>query len=119
MRMLKITRVDIYGVDIFDNKAYDDSFIESCNVEIPKVDISFWQVLSCDDEGFLTLFNDTGEKKEDMRIPKDNETISSMIENRLNCGQDVFILIMSVDKLQESKIIEAYETNPNDIIDNK
>jgi translation elongation factor P/translation initiation factor 5A len=106
----------VEGLDLFNNKKYEDSMPSEFNVEIPKVDMNFWQVLSCDDEGFLTLFNDKGEKREDMKIPKDNETISSMIENRLNSGQDVFILVMSVNEVQESKIVEAYEINPNDIV---
>jgi hypothetical protein len=68
-------------------------------------------VLSCNKEGFINLLNEEGDIKEDLQMPRENETVSTIILNRFNSGLDVFVRIVEIMGVGTT-IVEAYELKP-------
>merc|ERR1711957_986527 len=62
-------KCSITGIDIFSNKKYEDSIPSSHNVDCPNVTKAEYTVVSIDD-GYVTLMDDKGEMREDLKLPK-------------------------------------------------
>ena len=78
-------KANITGVDIFTNKKYEDSAPTSHNVEVPNVGRKELALLDIGNDGFVTLMQDDGSPKEDLKMPDDPEVIF------LHCFKIIFI----------------------------
>merc|ERR1712050_588861 len=61
-------KASITGVDIFTNKKYEDSVPTSHNVDVPNVNKTEYTLISLDDEGYVTIMDDEGEMREDLKL---------------------------------------------------
>merc|ERR1711976_997869 len=62
-------KASITGIDIFTGKKYEDSVPTSHNVDCPNVTKTEYTVISIDD-GYVTLMDDAGEMREDLKLPE-------------------------------------------------
>merc|ERR1712146_801787 len=57
------------GLDIFTNKKYEMIESSTHNVEVPNVSKHEYQLIDISDEGFMSLMDDDGTMKEDLKVP--------------------------------------------------
>ncbi|XP_078373454.1 eukaryotic translation initiation factor 5A-1-like [Oculina patagonica] len=65
-------KVHLVALDIFTGKKYEDICPSTHNMNVPHVSRSDYQLNDIDDDGFLSLMDDGGETREDLKLP-DNE----------------------------------------------
>ncbi|XP_064461338.1 eukaryotic translation initiation factor 5A-1-like [Ornithodoros turicata] len=63
-------KVHLVGLDIFTNKRYEDLCPSTHNIDVPNVGRSDFQLIDISDDGFVTLMNDKGETRDDLRVPE-------------------------------------------------
>ncbi len=61
----------ITGIDIFTANIYECTFSTDENVDLPIVQRKEYTLVDIDDEGFMALMNESGEIKEDLKLPND------------------------------------------------
>jgi len=95
-------KVHLVGIDIFTGKKYEDICPSTHNMDVPHVKREDYQLTDID-EDFLVLMNDSGDLREDLKIPEgelgvqlkseyDNgkELLSTVLKS---CGEECVIAI--------------------------
>nr|AGH70144.1 eukaryotic translation initiation factor 5A [Placozoa sp. H4] len=85
-------KVHLVGIDIFTQKKYEDICPSTHNMDVPNVKRKDFQLVSID-EGYLSLMDDSGEIRDDLRLP-DGE-LGSDIEKRFESDETSLITILS------------------------
>ncbi|XP_071378964.1 eukaryotic translation initiation factor 5A-1-like [Centroberyx affinis] len=75
-------KVHLIGLDIFTQKKYEDICPSTHNMNVPHVGRKDYQVLDIT-EGFLSLMNDVGEIREDIRLPEGDVGKEIMKKNQM------------------------------------
>lgn len=79
-------KVKLTGLDIFTGKKYEDVCPSTHNMNVPNVARKEYMVISVDSEGYLSVIDDNGEEREDLKIsenttPNDIEAVEKLIED--------------------------------------
>lgn len=61
----------VTGIDIFSSQKYECTFSTGDNVDSPIVQRKEYTLNFIDDEGFMSLMNESGEMKEDLKLPEE------------------------------------------------
>lgn len=64
-------QVNLVGIDIFTGKKYEDICPSTHNMEVPKVSRNEFTVVDIDNDGYVSLMNESGDTREDLRIEGD------------------------------------------------
>jgi len=80
------------GVDVFTNKKYEDMCPSSHNMDVPNVSRKDYQLLDVDD-GFLSLMDDSGETREDLKVPEGD--IGEECKAATSEGRDILCTVLS------------------------
>ncbi|XP_053993538.1 eukaryotic translation initiation factor 5A-1-like [Hylaeus volcanicus] len=106
-------KAHIVGLDIFTGKKYEDMCPTSHNMEIPLVKRAEYQLINIDD-GFVTLLNEGGETKDDLRLPTDSEgnhdEVAKKISELFESGSTVLVSVISacgMEKIVGYKVIDS------------
>lgn len=95
-------KASITAVDIFTGKKLEDSVPTSHNVDAPNVTKTELQLISCDD-GYLTLMDDEGEMREDLKMPDDDEELADKIKSNLDNDKESLVTVLKA--MGQEKVI--------------
>ncbi|PTB64020.1 translation initiation factor eIF-5A [Trichoderma citrinoviride] len=99
-------KVHLVALDIFTGKKYEDLSPSTHNMDVPNVTRREYQLLDISDDGFLSLMNDDGDLKDDVRMP-DGE-IGEKI-NKLFKVEEKDTNVVVLTSMGEEAAIEAKE----------
>jgi translation initiation factor 5A len=85
-------KVHMVGIDIFTNKKYEDICPSTHNMDVPNIQRRDFQLLDVDD-GFLSLMDDAGNTRDDLKIP-DGE-IGAEIKQAIADGREILCTVLS------------------------
>jgi translation initiation factor 5A len=97
-------KASITGIDIFNGKKYEDSLPTSHNVDVPVIKRSEWQAISVDGDGYVTLMDEKGNTRSDLKLPDETDndsTVAQRISNALENGRECFITILSAMDIEK------------------
>ncbi|CBF74882.1 hypothetical protein AN4015.2 [Aspergillus nidulans FGSC A4] len=82
-------KVHLVAIDIFTGKKYEDLSPSTHNMDVPNVSRKEYQLLDVTDDGFLSLMDDSGDTKDDVKVPEGEvgERINKMFkEEEKDCN---------------------------------
>ena len=82
-------KVHLVALDIFTTKKYEDICPSTHNMDVPNVSRKDYQLLDCSDDGYLSLMDDSGETREDLKVP-DGE-IGDECKAACSEGRDILV----------------------------
>ena len=86
-------KVNMTAIDIFTNKKLEDMSPSTHNMSVPVVKRKDYQVIDIDSDGFLSLMNDDGTTKDDLKVP-DGE-VGDEIKTKFEDGTDMVVTVIS------------------------
>jgi len=104
-------KVHIVGLDIFTSKKYEDICPSTHNMEAPVVKRKDYQLMSINEDGFVSLLNlDSCEEKEDLKLPEGE--LGQQIRDAFE-KDETGILLTVVNAMGEESIL-ACKNMPKD-----
>lgn len=85
-------KVHMVALDIFTGKKLEDICPSTHNMEVPNVKRKDFQLIGMEDS-YLSLMDDTGETREDLKCPDDQ--IGEEIKNAIDKEQDILVTCLS------------------------
>lgn len=101
-------KVHMVGLDIFNGRKYDDLCPSTHNMDVPVVKRLDLQLISIGDDGFVSLMDDSGEVREDLRLPEGE--LGQKIKEDADGGKE---LLCTVLKALDEEAIIAFKPNTN------
>eukprot|EP00730_Choanoeca_flexa_P015646 TRINITY_DN7230_c0_g1_i2.p2 TRINITY_DN7230_c0_g1~~TRINITY_DN7230_c0_g1_i2.p2 ORF type:complete len:148 (+),score=47.93 TRINITY_DN7230_c0_g1_i2:71-514(+) len=86
-------KINMTGIDIFTGKKYEDLSPSTHNMDVPKVSRTEYQLIDISEEDFMTLMDDKGETREDIKLG-DNE-VAQEIRDKFENGDDFNVIIQA------------------------
>ncbi|KAM3463986.1 hypothetical protein NHJ6243_002732 [Beauveria neobassiana] len=100
-------KVHLVATDIFTGKKYEDLSPSTHNMDVPNVSRREYQLLDISDDGFLSLMNDDGDTKDDVRMPSDGEIAEKIKKLFQEEEKDTNVIILT--SMGEQACVEAKE----------
>jgi translation initiation factor 5A len=102
----------VTGIDIFSSNKYECTFSTSENVDAPVVVRKEYTLNFIDDEGFMTLMNESGDLKEDLKLPEEEwlKDVSEKCKQILDAATNE-CLVTVVSAMGNEKLISVREGN--------
>jgi len=86
-------KVHLVALDIFNQKKYEDICPSTHNMDVPNVSRKDFQLLDVSDDGYLSLMDDGGNTRDDLKVP-DGE-IGEEIKSSMEEGKDILCTVLS------------------------
>jgi len=99
-------KVHLVAIDIFTSKKYEDLSPSTHNMDVPHVTRREYQLLDISDDGFLSLMNDDGDTKDDVKMP-DGEVGEKITKLFTTEEKDTNVVILT--SMGEQAAVEAKE----------
>jgi translation initiation factor 5A len=102
----------VTGIDIFSSNKYECTFSTGENVDAPVVERKEYTLNFIDDEGFMALMNESGDIKEDLKVPEE-EWLKDVVEKARAILEDgkKECLVTVVSAMGQEKLISVREGN--------
>ncbi|KAH9523094.1 Eukaryotic translation initiation factor 5A-1 [Bulinus truncatus] len=84
-------KVHLVGIDLFTGKKYEDICPSTHNMSVPVVNRQDYQLVSID-EGYLSLMDDNGETREDLKLP--DTDVGKEIEEKYQKDESFMVTVM-------------------------
>ncbi|XP_053289899.1 eukaryotic translation initiation factor 5A-2 [Pleuronectes platessa] len=98
-------KVHLVGLDLFTQKKCEDLCPSTHNLDVPRVLRKEFEVL-CITDGYLTLMNDNGDTREDLKVPEGK--LGEEIEERVDAGESVRVTVL--EAIGEEHVISCKNT---------
>ena len=98
----------ITGIDIFTGNKYECTYSTGENVDAPVTKRLEYTVINIEDDGFVTLLNEAGETKEDLKLPEDMKEICDKVKEIFEAGEKECIVTV-LEALGTQKIVAVRE----------
>ncbi|GAV28938.1 hypothetical protein PMKS-002416 [Pichia membranifaciens] len=99
-------KVHLVAIDIFTQKKLEDLSPSTHNMEVPVVKRNEFQLLDIDD-GYLSLMNNDGDMKEDVRAPEGE--LGEKLQSDFDDGKELIVTIVSA---MEEEACISYKEAP-------
>jgi len=86
-------KVHMVALDIFTQKKYEDICPSTHNMDVPNVKRRDFQLLDVSDDGYLSLMDDGGNTRDDLKIPDGD--IGDEIRSSVDDGRDIICTVLS------------------------
>merc|ERR1711977_101994 len=86
------------ALDIFTGKKLEMLESSTHNVECPNVTRREYTLLDISDDGFVSLMEDSGDTKDDLKLPsgtEDLEGVATFLQEGFDEGKDVIVTVLS------------------------
>ncbi len=97
------------GIDIFTAKKLEDIVPSSHNCDVPHVNRTDYQLIDISEDGFVSLLTESGDTKDDLRLPTD-ESLLKQIKEGFEEGKDLVVSVMSA--MGEEQICALKDIGP-------
>jgi len=105
-------KVHLVALDIFTGKKLEDICPSTHNMDVPNVQRKDYQIIDIDEEdGFLSLMDDTGETKDDLKLPKDD--VGTEILKKYQDGENFLVTVLMAcdeEKAVGTKVLTESKT---------
>lgn len=98
-------KVHLVAIDIFTGKKLEDLSPSTHNMDVPNVSRREFQLLDVTDDDFLSLMDDAGNTKDDVKLPEGE--VGDKIRKMLDDGKDVNVIVMAA--MGEEQAVDAKE----------
>jgi translation initiation factor 5A len=88
-------KVHLVALDIFTGKKYEDICPSTHNMNVPHVKRIEYQLMNIDD-GFMSLMGDTGDTKDDIRLPEGD--LGKEIQDKFDTGEQFMVTVLKACK---------------------
>eukprot|EP00121_Abeoforma_whisleri_P010139 Awhi_evm1s9343 len=96
-------KLNYTGIDLFTDNKLQDINPAHAMVDTPIVSRKEWQVLDIDDDGFLSLMNDDGDQKDDLKLGDDK--VAADVQERFANDEELIVTILSA--VNEERIVSV------------
>lgn len=102
-------KVHLVALDIFTGKKYEDICPSTHNMNVPRVIRKEYQVIDISDEDFVSLLQDSGETKEDLKLDPETDIGKELKDKWDSQGDDdVFATVLTacgIEKIIAVKVV--------------
>lgn len=98
------------GIDIFNGRKLEDVCPASHGCEEPVIKRTELQLINVADDGYLTLMDELGNCRDDLKLPDENEkdeTLSKKIKDLFEQQANVYIVVLAAMNIE--KVIDCSE----------
>lgn len=95
-------KVHLVGIDIFTAKKYEDLCPSTHNIDVPHVNRLEFSLIDISDDGFLSLMNEKGDCRDDLKVP-DGDEGKSLREDFAK--EDANIVVTVIAAVNEEAVI--------------
>ncbi|XP_068221126.1 eukaryotic translation initiation factor 5A-1 isoform X1 [Palaemon carinicauda] len=86
-------KVHLIGIDLFTGKKYEDICPSTHNMDVPVVKRADYQLIDISDDGFLSLMMESGELRDDIKIPEGD--LGTEIRNKFESNEDLLLTVLA------------------------